>query len=113
MPGRWVIESNAGPIGEALDWAAALLFPDAPQPTMRLLAESARAPLGARGALACFGAPVSDPRAMGIPVTSLAFSPLVAADDPNRRGLAARAFAEGAAFASATASGTTPTTLTP
>jgi autoinducer 2 (AI-2) kinase len=99
VPGRWVVESNAGPIGEALDWSAALLFPDAPQPTARLFAEAARAPQGARGLVACFGAPVSDPRALGIPVTSLAFSPLVAARDPERRRLAARAFAEGAAFA--------------
>jgi len=99
-PGLWVLESNAGPIGEALDWTAGLLFPDAPRPTARLLAEAGRAAPGAGGALAAFGAPVPDPRAMGVPVTSLAFSALVAATDPERRRqLAARAFVEGAAFA--------------
>jgi autoinducer 2 (AI-2) kinase len=98
-PERWVVESNAGPIGEALEWTAGLLFADAPQPVARLFAEAAQAPPGAGGALACFGAPVSDPRGLGIPVASLAFSPLVAARDPERRRLAARAFVEGAAFA--------------
>ena len=98
IPGRWLVESNAGPIGEALDWAAALLFADAAQPCTRLLAEAACSPVGATGMLATLGAPVSDPRAMGIPIASLSFSPLVQADDPERRRHAARAAIEGAAF---------------
>ena len=98
VPGRWVVESNAGPIGEALDWAAALLFADAAQPCTRLFAEAACSPPGATGMLATLGAPVSDPRAMGIPIASLSFSPLVQADDPQRRRHAARASIEGAAF---------------
>src|SRR4030095_12661765 len=68
------------------------------QRVARLFAEAALAPAGARGALATFGAPVSDPRAMGIPVTSFSFSPLVAADDVDRRRLLARAAVEGVAF---------------
>lgn len=99
VPGRWVLESNAGPLGEALDWAAGMLFPGARRPVARLFAEAARAPQGAGGTLVCFGAPASDPRALGLPITSLSFSPLVAAGDPDRRRLAARAFVEGAAFA--------------
>lgn len=99
VPDRWVLESNAGPLGEALDWAAGMLFPGAPRPIARLFAEAARAPQGAAGTLACFGPPASDPRALGLPITSLAFSPLVAAGHPDRRRLAARAFVEGAAFA--------------
>lgn len=99
VPGRFVIESNAGPLGEALEWCAGLLFADAARPVARLFAEAALAPPGARGALASFGAPVSDPRALGIPVASFAFSPLVAADDPDRRRLLARAALEGVAFA--------------
>ena len=98
-PGRFVVESNAGPLGESLAWAAQLLFADAAQPMARLFAEAALAPAGARGALASFGAPISDPRAMGVPVASLSFSPIVAADDPERRRLLARAAVEGAAFA--------------
>jgi len=99
VPGRFVVESNAGPLGEALEWCAGLLFADAARPVARLFAEAALAPPGARGALASFGAPVSDPRALGIPVASFAFSPLVAADDPERRRLLARAALEGVAFA--------------
>jgi len=98
VPGRWLVESNAGPIGEALDWAAALLFADAAQPCTRLLAEASCSPVGATGMLATLGAPVSDPRTMGIPIASLSFSPLVQADDPERRRHAARAAIEGAAF---------------
>lgn len=98
VPDHWVVESNAGPLGEALDWAAALLFADAAQPCARLLAEAACSPLGATGMLATLGAPVSDPRSMGIPIASLSFSPLVQADDPERRRHAARASIEGAAF---------------
>ena len=98
VPGRWVVESNAGPLGEAIEWTAALLFADAARPVTRLFAEAALAPPGARGALASFGAPVSDPRAMSVPVTSMAFSPLVAAGDPERRRLVARSALEGVAF---------------
>jgi autoinducer 2 (AI-2) kinase len=98
VPGRWLVESNAGPLGEALEWAAALLFADAAQPCTRLLAEASCSLVGATGMLATLGAPVSDPRTMGIPVASLSFSPLVQADDPERRRHAARAAIEGAAF---------------
>jgi autoinducer 2 (AI-2) kinase len=99
VPGCWLVESNAGPLGEALAWTAHALFAEAADPTARLLAEADRAEPGARGLLASLGSPVSDARALGVPIAGFAFSPLVAADDPERRRLLARAAVEGAAFA--------------
>jgi L-ribulose-5-phosphate 4-epimerase len=96
---RWLVECNAGPLGEALEWTAGALFADAPAPVTRLLAEAARSEPGARGALAAIGTPACDMRALGLPVTSLAFSPIVAADDPERRRHLARAAVEATAFA--------------
>jgi L-ribulose-5-phosphate 4-epimerase len=96
---RWLVECNAGPLGEALEWTAGALFADAPAPVTRLLAEAARSEPGARGALAAIGAPTCDLRALGLPVTSLSFSPIVAADDPERGRHLARAAVEATAFA--------------
>jgi autoinducer 2 (AI-2) kinase len=99
VPDRWLVESNAGALGEALAWTAGLLFAEAADPIARLLAEAGRAEPGARGVLASFGAPVSDARALAVPIGGFAFTPLVAADDPERRRLLARAALEGTAFA--------------
>jgi len=98
-PGRWVLECNAGPLGESLAWTAELLFADSADPVARLFAEAARSQPGAAGMLACFGAPVSDGRALALPVANLSFSPMLAADDPERRRHVARAAVEAAAFA--------------
>src|SRR4030095_7686735 len=40
VPDRWVVESNAGPLGESLEWAAGVLFADAAQPRARLFADA-------------------------------------------------------------------------
>ena len=97
-PGRWVLESNAGPVGEALDWLAALLFPGEPQPAARLLAEAAGSLPGARGMLSSLGAQVFDGRAMALPVGSLAFSHLAAPAQAGARAHLLRSVVEGNAF---------------
>jgi autoinducer 2 (AI-2) kinase len=97
--GRWLVESNAGPLGEGLAWTAGSLFADSGDPVARLLAEADLAEPGARGALASFGPAVADARALALPVAGLSFSPIVAGDDPERRRLLARAAIEGMAFA--------------
>ena len=99
VPGRWVLECNAGPLGESLAWTAELLFAGAVDPVARLCAEAARSQPGAAGLLATFGTPVSNGRTLALPVASLCFSPLLAADGGDRRRHMARAALEGAAFA--------------
>jgi L-ribulose-5-phosphate 4-epimerase len=97
VPGRWVLESNAGSLGTGLEWVAGLLFPDAAHPIRRLLAEAARSEAGARGTLATLGPPQMDGRAMSIPVGHASFSPLVAHEGSERRRHLARAFVEASA----------------
>ncbi len=98
LPDRWVVESNAGPLGEALDWLAGLLFPESPRPTARLVGEAAQARPGAGGILSTFGGQVFNGRALAFPVGSLTLSPLLGGDGPSRRADLARAVLEGLAF---------------
>jgi autoinducer 2 (AI-2) kinase len=99
VSGRWVLESNAGPMGEALEWLAALLAPDHPQPVARLLAEAARSQPGAAGVLSSFGANPTTPRELELPIGSLTLSHLAAPDGPAAHRHLARAVAEGMACA--------------
>ena len=58
VPGRWVLESNGGGMGYSLSLMARMLFPDAPEPELRLLAEPAQSEPGAAGMLSTMGAEV-------------------------------------------------------
>jgi autoinducer 2 (AI-2) kinase len=98
LPDRWVVESNSGPLGDALDWLAGLLFPDSPRPTARLIGEAAQAQPGAGGVLSTFGGQVFNARAMAFPVGSLTLSPFLGGDGPSRRADLCRAVLEGLAF---------------
>ncbi|RME39563.1 MAG: hypothetical protein D6793_00955, partial [Thermoflexia bacterium] len=95
---RWVVESNGGPLGDALDWLAGLLFPESRQPTARLMGEAAQARPGAGGILSTFGGQVFNARAMTFPVGSLTLSPFLGGDGPSRRADLCRAVLEGLAF---------------
>ena len=97
VPGLWVLESNGGPIGESLEWAARLLFADSPRPVERLFAEAAASVAGARGMLSSLGAHLIDWKSPGLPVGELLLSHLVGVpgDDPRRD--VARALVEGMA----------------
>jgi autoinducer 2 (AI-2) kinase len=99
VPGLHALESNAGGMGQALEWIAGLLFPGEAHPVLHLLAEAAGSPPGAAGTLSSIGAGVMDARRMSLPIGSLTASPLLSADDPSRRRHAARAVLEGMAFA--------------
>ncbi|MCX7675879.1 MAG: FGGY-family carbohydrate kinase, partial [Alteraurantiacibacter sp.] len=49
IPGLHVLESSAGTMGETLSFMGRMLFPEAPQPELRLLAEAALSEYGAMG----------------------------------------------------------------
>jgi autoinducer 2 (AI-2) kinase len=99
LAGRFLLESNAGPLGESLAWLAAALFGDRPHPLLHLLEAAGEAPGGAGGLLSSLGGDVMDARAPELPIGQLVFSPLLAPDAAERTGLFARAALEGLAFA--------------
>ena len=96
--GSYVLESNAGTCGEALDWLGGLLFREARSGAARVFAEASEVAPGAGGLWSSLGAQRFDARAMTFPVGDLALSHLVGAPD-EARALVARAAAEGVAFA--------------
>ena len=98
LPDRWVVESNGGPLGDALDWLAGLLFPESPRPAARLVAEAAQARPGAGGILSTFGGQVFNARALSLPLGSVTLSPFLSGDGPARRADLCRAVLEGLAF---------------
>jgi autoinducer 2 (AI-2) kinase len=97
IPGRYVLESNSGPLGETLDWFGRLLHPDSPAPVARLFAEAARSKPGAVGMLSSLGGEVMNARAMGLPVGNLTLTHLSSIHDPSRREHLSRAIVEGLA----------------
>lgn len=98
-PRRFVLESNAGSVGAALEWLAGALHADVPHPLLHLLADAATCRPGAGGVLSSAAGQVMDARALELPVGALTWTPLAGADATGRRALLARAALEGAAFA--------------
>lgn len=99
IPGRYVLESNAGMMGEGLEWIARILYPDARWPATMLDAEAAQSQPGAAGLLSTFGAQVFDGRNMTLPLGHLTLSHLAGSHDPARRKHLARSILEGLAYA--------------
>ncbi len=97
IDGLWVIESNAGAMGETLDWIAAALYPDSPNPAGALMAEAAESTPGAAGLLSTLGVQVFNAAALSLPIGHLTVTHLIAAADPARRRHVARAVIEGLA----------------
>jgi autoinducer 2 (AI-2) kinase len=95
---RWVLESSAGPAGEALAAFAALHCPDSPRPTAALLANAAESDPGAMGMLSTLGVQIMNARVPALPVGSITLSHFMASDDPNPRRHLARAVVEGIAY---------------
>jgi autoinducer 2 (AI-2) kinase len=98
LPEVRVLESNAGVMGEALEFAAHMLFADDPTPAARLLAEAGASEPGARGMQSSVGAEIMDARALAIPVGQIMFSHLGMDREPDARRHMARAIAEGLAY---------------
>lgn len=99
VPGLWALESNAGGLGEALEWIAGVLYADVDHPVLHLLAEAAESEPGAAGVVSTVGAEVMNARQFGLPFGNLTLSPMTAPRDPRRRRHVARAVCEGLAFA--------------
>ncbi len=100
VDGRFVLESNAGPVGDALDWMARVLHPDAPREpgaTAMLLGEAAASRPGAHGLLSTLGVEVMHAKQSGLPVGQLHLTHMSSADDPAARRHLSRAILEGIA----------------
>jgi autoinducer 2 (AI-2) kinase len=99
IPGCWVLESNAGSTGDALEWFARLMHPSAANPVARLAGEAATSAPGSGGATSTVGATVMNARAMTVPVGSFTMTHLPIGGKIVRRSDLARAVFEGLAFA--------------
>ncbi|AGZ49501.1 NAD(P)-dependent oxidoreductase [Mycobacterium kansasii] len=96
---RWVLESNAGAMGEALDWFARILHPDAAHPVAHFLAEAGLSEPGAAGILSTLGTGVMNARKLRLPTGTITLSHLSTAHDPHRRSHLERAVVDGMAYA--------------
>jgi autoinducer 2 (AI-2) kinase len=97
---QWVLESNAGPVGDCLDWMGRILHPDAPDgvgPTAMLLGEAAGSSPGAHGLLSSVGVEVMNARTRGLPIGHLTLTHMTTPGDPAPRRHLARAVVEGIA----------------
>ncbi len=96
---RWVLESNAGAAGQALDWLGELLSPGDPHAAGALCADAAASSPGACGISSTLGAELFHAAELGLPVANLTFSHLSAGirDAPRRH--VSRAMLEGLAYA--------------
>jgi autoinducer 2 (AI-2) kinase len=97
---RWVLESNAGPVGDTLDWMGRILYPDAPAgvgATAMLLGEAAASEPGARGLLSSVGVQLMHARESGLPIGHLTLTHMTTATDAEPRRHLARAIIEGIA----------------
>jgi len=82
VPGLGVLESNAGAMGDALEWFSRLQYADSPDPVARLFAEAHAAAPGAGGMVSSLGAQVMDAREMlSLPVGTLSLTHLDAGTD--------------------------------
>ncbi|MEM9255790.1 MAG: NAD(P)-dependent oxidoreductase [Pseudomonadota bacterium] len=97
VPGRWVLESNSGPMGFSVSFMAKILYPEASQPERLLFAEAALSKPGAAGMLSTLGAQVMDMAAPTLPVGQLALSHMTCTHESAPRQHLARAMVEGCA----------------
>jgi len=98
IPDYWILESNVGQTGEALDWMAGFQYHDAREPVSMLAAAATRSIPGALGMNSTLGATLFNAREMGIPIGNITFSPILANGDPERARHFARAIIEGMAY---------------
>jgi autoinducer 2 (AI-2) kinase len=98
LPERWLLESNAGSMGDTLTWLANLLFADHPQPVARLLAEAEKQTTPAVGLLSTLGAEIFNAQSLGLPVGNLTLSHILTPPGTHQQAQVARVVLEGLAF---------------
>ncbi|MEW6364776.1 MAG: NAD(P)-dependent oxidoreductase [Acidobacteriota bacterium] len=98
-PDKVVLESTAGTMGDALDAAARVLYPDSRNPVSRLLAEASLAIAGSGGVISSFGTSVMCASRMTLPAGNISLSHFALAGGGQDRGCIPRAILEGMAFA--------------
>jgi autoinducer 2 (AI-2) kinase len=96
LPGRWVLESNAGPLGRSYEWLRETVFCGADYAELDRLAETASP--GAEGAMAFFSPPSAMNETLGLAWGGL-LVPLALDFIDGRREHLARASLESLAFA--------------
>ncbi len=98
LPGQWLLESNAGPMGEGLEWAASAFYPTSPNPAAKFTAQAAKIKAGAEGMFSSLGAQVMNAASFGLPAASLNMALVDDFDGVTRTRIIARAVLEGLAF---------------
>lgn len=98
IPDQFLLESNAGSLGESLDWIAELFYPDDKNPQSRFIAEASLASAGSAGLISTFGAQVFNAKSAGAPVGSITLNPYIGGQSTDRKANLARSILEGMAY---------------
>ena len=99
IPGKYVLESNAGGLGVSLEWVAGLLFGDMPKPAGALMAAATKCGPGAGGMLSTVGAEIFNNSVLSLPIEQTLFSTTnYVPDAKSDKNKMARAVVEGMAF---------------
>jgi autoinducer 2 (AI-2) kinase len=94
-PATRILESNAGPVGDTIEWLAELLHPTEPMAVARFLAEAASAPAGEPGAISTLGAEVMNAQSPRLPFGVLGLSPMAMPGGEDARAVLSRSVLEG------------------
>ncbi|BBM86444.1 NAD(P)-dependent oxidoreductase [Candidatus Uabimicrobium amorphum] len=97
IPGLWVQESNAGPVGATLEFISKVIY-NHPQAVAMLCAQAKTSSCGARGILSTMGIGVFDAREMNIPLGHLTVAPMIYPQNTAERQHIARAIVEGICY---------------
>lgn len=98
VPGLFVVESNAGGMGTALEWFAGVLYTEHPRPVAALAGDAVSGKPSGGGIISTIGSTVFNAAAMNIPIDALTFSCMAAEGGSAGRANIARAVLEGMAY---------------